>query len=197
MLGPLLGAAPEYIEIANRDAARAHALAQEFSTLGEVRGCGFEAIDSDQFEAAAALAAVVRTAASRATSADVKAEAKEFTDELAQKHKRWDVVRKAENVLAASPDDKAANQALGLYYLFDRDEQAKGLAMLVKGSDAKLAAAAAARQKTVMSGVAGSVEEADAWFACVSTAPADYKGAIQKRAPSRQLDFGSPRRRRP
>jgi shikimate dehydrogenase len=50
VLGPLLGAAPEYIEIANRDAARAHALAQEFSTLGEVRGCGFEAIDSGVFD---------------------------------------------------------------------------------------------------------------------------------------------------
>ena len=54
--------------------------------------------------------------------------------------------------------------------------------MLVKGSDAKLAAAAAARQKSVASGVAGSVEEADAWFDAIATAPADYKAAIQKKS---------------
>jgi shikimate dehydrogenase len=50
VLGPLLGAGPEYVEIANRDAARAQNLAQEFLTLGEVRGCGFEAIDSSVFD---------------------------------------------------------------------------------------------------------------------------------------------------
>ena len=36
VLGPLLGASPEYIEIANRDGSRATGLAGEFSTLGEV-----------------------------------------------------------------------------------------------------------------------------------------------------------------
>jgi len=44
VLGPLLGAAPEYLEIANRDGARARQLADEFATLGDIRGCGFDAI---------------------------------------------------------------------------------------------------------------------------------------------------------
>jgi shikimate dehydrogenase len=44
VLGPLLGAAPEYLEIANRNAERASDLATEFATLGELRGCGFDAI---------------------------------------------------------------------------------------------------------------------------------------------------------
>jgi shikimate dehydrogenase len=44
VLGPLLGAAPEYIEIANRDGNRATQLAHEFRLLGEVKGCGFDAI---------------------------------------------------------------------------------------------------------------------------------------------------------
>src|SRR5262245_5402680 len=47
VLGPLLGAGPERLEIANRDDTRAIALAEEFSTLGEVRGCGFNAIGTD------------------------------------------------------------------------------------------------------------------------------------------------------
>jgi len=44
VLGPLLGASPEYVEIANRDGARAGELAREFGPLGNVRGCGFDAI---------------------------------------------------------------------------------------------------------------------------------------------------------
>jgi shikimate dehydrogenase len=47
VLGPLLAAAPEQVEIANRDGARANALAEEFMTLGDVRGCGFDAISTD------------------------------------------------------------------------------------------------------------------------------------------------------
>jgi shikimate dehydrogenase len=47
VLGPLLGASPEYMEIANRDAEKAIALAGEFATLGDVHGCGFDAISTD------------------------------------------------------------------------------------------------------------------------------------------------------
>lgn len=48
VLGPLLGAAPEYLEIANRNEGRAIELAREFKTLGEIRGCGFDAISPDK-----------------------------------------------------------------------------------------------------------------------------------------------------
>ena len=48
VLGPLLGASPAYIEIANRTSERATQLAKEFSTLGEIRGCGFDAITSTE-----------------------------------------------------------------------------------------------------------------------------------------------------
>jgi shikimate dehydrogenase len=44
VLGPLLAAAPEYIEIANRTEQRAIELAKEFGQLGELRGCSFEDI---------------------------------------------------------------------------------------------------------------------------------------------------------
>jgi shikimate dehydrogenase len=46
VLGPLLGAAPDYIEIANRSGERATQLAEEFSALGSVHGCGFDAIST-------------------------------------------------------------------------------------------------------------------------------------------------------
>lgn len=47
VLGPLLGAAPEYLEISNRNAERAAELATEFESLGAVHGCGFDAISAD------------------------------------------------------------------------------------------------------------------------------------------------------
>lgn len=44
VIGPLLGAAPGYVEIANRTADRAVELAAEFALLGDVHGCGFDAV---------------------------------------------------------------------------------------------------------------------------------------------------------
>lgn len=49
-LGPLLEADPEYLEIANRSEERAIQLAREFSTLGSVHGCGFDAITNSTFD---------------------------------------------------------------------------------------------------------------------------------------------------
>ncbi|HJY42657.1 MAG TPA: shikimate dehydrogenase [Steroidobacteraceae bacterium] len=50
VLGPLLEADPEYLEIANRNEARATELAREFSTLGTVHGCGFDSISDSTFD---------------------------------------------------------------------------------------------------------------------------------------------------
>lgn len=48
VLGPILGAAPEYVEIANRNEGRALELAREFELLGTIRGCGFADITDDR-----------------------------------------------------------------------------------------------------------------------------------------------------
>ena len=48
VLGPLLEADPEYLEIANRNEERAAELAREYSTLGAVHGCGFDSITASK-----------------------------------------------------------------------------------------------------------------------------------------------------
>jgi len=50
VLGPLLEADPEYLEISNRNEERAKELAHEFSTLGTVHGCGFDGIANTTFD---------------------------------------------------------------------------------------------------------------------------------------------------
>lgn len=50
VLGPLLEADPEYVEVANRNGERGAELAREFSTLGSVHGCGFDAITVATFD---------------------------------------------------------------------------------------------------------------------------------------------------
>jgi shikimate dehydrogenase len=50
VLGPLLEADPEYLEIANRNEERAVELAREYSTLGTVHGCGFDGIAESTFD---------------------------------------------------------------------------------------------------------------------------------------------------
>jgi shikimate dehydrogenase len=50
VLGPLLEADPEYLEIANRNQERAKELAREYSTLGTVHGCGFDSIAGTTFD---------------------------------------------------------------------------------------------------------------------------------------------------
>lgn len=50
VVGPLLATAPAYLEIANRNGERAHALAQEFAALGNVHGCEFTAATCSAFD---------------------------------------------------------------------------------------------------------------------------------------------------
>lgn len=50
VLGPLLGARPQRIEIANRNPSRAFELVDEFEALGELRGCAFDEITKENFD---------------------------------------------------------------------------------------------------------------------------------------------------
>jgi len=106
--------------------------------------------------------------------------AKEFLEEFGKRQKRSEEVKRAEQELAAKPDDAGAHLTLGLYYYFDLGEPAKGLPHPEKGSDPKLAAAA--REQRAARGMAGSLPEAKAWQAAIAGAPAEYKQAIQQRA---------------
>lgn len=50
VVGPLLAAGPDYLEIANRNGERARELAREFHALGNVHGCEFAAATESAFD---------------------------------------------------------------------------------------------------------------------------------------------------
>ncbi len=50
VVGPLLGAGPAYLEIANRNGEKAIALAREFTALGNIHGCEFAASTAARFD---------------------------------------------------------------------------------------------------------------------------------------------------
>ncbi len=118
----------------------------------------------------------------KATTPESKVEAKEFFDASAKKQKLFEAIKKAEQTLTKAPNEPGANLTLGLYYCFIRGDQQKGLPMLAKGTDQKLAAAAKVREQNRAKGVASSLDEADAWFDAVANVAAEYKTDVQRLA---------------
>lgn len=50
VLGPLLGEQPQQLLVANRTPANAQELAQQFSHLGNISGCGFNGLETQTFD---------------------------------------------------------------------------------------------------------------------------------------------------
>jgi hypothetical protein len=156
--------------------------AQRGEAISAACELGYEALDADKFEALQAIVSLTRSMVVKATTPESKAEAKEFFDASAKKQKLFEAIKKAEQTVATAPNEPGASLTLGLYYCFVRGDQKKGLPLLAKGTDQKLAAAAKIREQNVAKGVASSLEEADAWFDAVATVSTDYKFDVQKLA---------------
>lgn len=163
-------------------AAESLTLAQRSELLSETCDLGYEALDQDQFAAAQSLVALIRSTAAKSATAEAKLEAKEFLAWADGRLKRMDAIEQAEATLATTPDDPMANLTLGLHLCFNRGDQKKGLPMLAKGIDQKLAVAAQIRLENITKGVVSSLEEADAWFDVIATVPPEYKADVQKLA---------------
>ncbi len=50
IIGPLMEKSPTQIVIANRTLEKAITLSEEFSQLGDIKGCGYDALDKSQFD---------------------------------------------------------------------------------------------------------------------------------------------------
>lgn len=50
ILEPLMGESPQHITVANRTVEKARVLSDEFAELGDITGCGFDALKNKQFD---------------------------------------------------------------------------------------------------------------------------------------------------
>jgi hypothetical protein len=101
-----------------------------------------EAIAADRFDTATDLAAKAEAAARAAKDAALQKRALQRKKEIEAAKRESDLTKASEKVLASAPDDPAANLTVGRYAAAIKGDWARGAAMLAKGADAALKAAA-------------------------------------------------------
>jgi serine/threonine protein kinase len=141
-----------------------------------------EGIASGQYDAALTVTSKAEASARGANDALLVARVQSVAKDLSFLQRENASVRTSLKTLEQKPDDPAANLAVGRFASLGAGDWAKGLPMLVKGSEALLKAAA---EKDLAAGDdAGSqVAAGDAWWAAAEKEQsADYKKRMQARA---------------
>jgi hypothetical protein len=95
--------------------------------------------------------------------------------------KDFEKLKKAQNTLATNPNDPAANFAVGCFYCFDKRDWDKGLALLVRGTDAALASLAK-RDLQRPDTPAAQIEMADGWWTYAEKAEGRIGPSAHRRA---------------
>jgi hypothetical protein len=142
-----------------------------------------EALKADNFDDSAKAAAESGTLARRAKELALVGAADAKSKEVAARKVRFEKVRKAKELLAAMPDDPAANLAVGQYCCFAKNDWAAGLACLAKSPDGNLKSVAlkdAANPESPDEKAAVG----DGWWDLSETAPPEDKVALRDRAGS-------------
>ncbi len=134
------------------------------------------AIADDQYELADRMGSLGLTAAGKTTNPYLLQRGKERIIQVEENRKAYQLAKASLEILKDRPDDPEANLRAGKFLCFAKQDYAKGLPLLAKGSDKKLAGLAsqdAAKPKAA----AAQVKMADNWFqqAGSETEPAKYK----------------------
>ena len=141
-----------------------------------------EAVGGDDYAAAIKFATVAAAAARKGGVAAAVIEEADFR--LAQARKAdeaFAALAPALETLKTTPDDAAANLAVGKYRCFTQGRWDDGLKHLVKGGDAALKAAAEADAAVPRTGVP-DIKVADTWWDYAQAAPAADKPPAEARA---------------
>jgi len=140
-----------------------------------------EAATAGDFDLAERAAGVAETAAKAGRDVETLNRAREARDAAREQKKEYAKVESAVKKLAENPADPEANLAAGKYFCFARQDWAKGLPMLAKGSDARLVEIAD-REAADPKDPKAMIETADLWWGWGEKAPARDKPAAQERA---------------
>jgi len=133
------------------------------------------AIAEDQYEVADRMGSLALTAADKTTNRYLQQRAKERVAQIETSRKAYQLAQASLEVLKDHADDPEANLTAGKFLCFAKEDWAKGLPLLAKGSDKKLARLAsqdAANPKAATD----QVKMADDWLdlAVSEAEPAKY-----------------------
>ncbi|HEY5311220.1 MAG TPA: protein kinase, partial [Pirellulales bacterium] len=115
------------------------------------------------FETAKQFADVALVAARKAKDSGLAKRSIEVTKGIATAKQQWDAWHKAQAVLTQTPDDPAANLAVGRYLCLVHGDWEQGLPHLAKGPDGPLKELAA-KSQTPPEGAAALVSLGDQWW---------------------------------
>lgn len=140
-----------------------------------------EAMDQDNFSAAAQLQAMALGEARKASDSALVRRVSEYGDEIKSLAQIYEAVQAATETLKAAADDPGANLTVGKYKCFWKGDWQRGLAALALGNDPELKSLA----KKEMQGVAsadGQAELGDDWWDLAGKQGAWARKKIEGRA---------------
>jgi len=122
-----------------------------------------EALEQDQFDVAVRAAQSSQTAAKKAKDVSATSRADAAVKVVAETKVAFEKARKAEEALAAAPDDPAANQTWGEWLCFQKGRWDRGLGFLTKGPNSPVKALAA-KEFSASPELESLIEVADGWW---------------------------------
>lgn len=140
------------------------------------------ACDENEWKSAVALAHFAEIAARKARDFRLRKNVRVRARHVAKLKAEADKVRDELALLKTKPDDPAANLAVGRFLCLYKIDWDAGVAMLAKGSDANLKAAARLDVQAAGRDAAAKLAVADAWYDLAKSAKKEHKLAIQVRS---------------
>lgn len=141
-----------------------------------------DALDSGQYAAALEAATTAYRASQRPAGQGLRKQVHERQKVVEKIHSHWQSVQKSLELLAANPDDPAANLEAGRWHAFTLEDWERGLPCLAKGSDAALAAAAQQELDARPADAEAEAALGDLWWDLARKYQGDDREAILSRA---------------
>jgi hypothetical protein len=137
---------------------------EEFQRLGDVLvRLAQEAVELDQYDVAARAAQSAQSCARKGKDARLGPRADAAAKSVSELKVGYEKARKAEETLAAAPDDPAANRAWGEWLCFQKGRWDRGLPFLTKGPDSPIRTMAL-KEFSSSAELNALVEVADGWW---------------------------------
>ncbi|MFV1964717.1 MAG: hypothetical protein ACC628_04795, partial [Pirellulaceae bacterium] len=169
-----------HVDTIQRAAEIARSAKQRKSLADQALLLVFDMLREGRFDLADDVAQTSVTVASRSRDADLGKAARRVRDQVNSVKRRWKEAKNVLEQLESDPDDPEWNLVYGRFVCFQQGDWEKGLAYLVKGSNASLTLAAESDRKAPTE-TGEQIAVADAWYeAAESVERLDRPGVLSR-----------------